>query len=82
MQLSNIHCNTFSHTRRPIILYSDCRRHSCQLSFLNENVFSILINLNIKNTINFTKQLHQINCNDCRSYWLRKNSHTLKELMV
>ncbi len=63
--------NTFSNTRRPTVLHSDCRKYSCQLSFLNENVFSHFFSLNIKNRIDFTN--HLIDCDDCRSYWLRKN---------
>lgn len=68
---SSFEIEAFQHIKRPAILdfYNDSPAEV--LKYLDEKVFSPFFDSNIQNKIEMRNNL--LDCNDCRSYWLKKN---------
>jgi hypothetical protein len=71
--------NAFLNTRRPTVLNSQCLKLPCKLTYLDEKEFSRFLDLNDNNKISLSN--HQIDCTDCRSYWLRKNEKYIQRIV-
>ncbi len=75
---SSISLHSFDNLKRPVILIFD---GSHEMSYLNESIFASFLELNPKNTIDL-RDGFQLNCSDCRSYWLTKESKYIDRINI
>jgi hypothetical protein len=66
---SSFEKQAFSHLNRPTVLYFNYNLISNNIKFLDQHIFEEFFNNNNNNGI----VLHDIDCNDCRSFWLFSN---------
>jgi hypothetical protein len=74
---SSFELNAFSNIQRPTRIWF---HENPKLNFIDENVFSSFLNSNSENRINFSYD--KLDCNDCRSYWLRNKINYLNKIEV
>ncbi len=75
---SSFELNSFLNIKRPtnLLLFSDPSVGN--LTYLDERIFLPFLSLN-ENKINLKNQ--NIDCNDCRSYWLNKNHQFIERIV-
>jgi hypothetical protein len=72
--------NCLQNIKRPVELYYVCgfvHAAKCQITYLEKNVFLTFLNSNPKNKImpyTISAQTLNIDCDNCRSYWITKNT--------
>jgi hypothetical protein len=83
---TNINANCLQYIGRPVVLqyYCDDRNPSslCSITYLDENIFENFLNSNqINKIVKYSDGDHlKIDCNDCRSYWLMKNTKMIDRI--
>ncbi len=78
---TNIDTNALQNIGRPTVLRYNCFQISCQRYYLEQKIFQNFLNSNINNKIEPQANSHLlIDCNDCRSYWITKNTKLIDRI--
>lgn len=75
---SNIEENALTNITRPVVLLYQ-NEATCKLTYLDEKTFAPFFDSNIINSI-FGSDLLEIDCDDCRSHWIKKNANYTRKL--